>query len=117
MGVIADWIERYRPALEDEGFDIEALASFDADLEQVRQEYYDQGWSDGHECAVAERVQVLRELVADINAPEIVAHVVPYYKGWQVDGEWLDAWHDAVMAECDRLDGECKAYAWKEVER
>lgn len=111
MGVIADWIERYRPALEDEGFDIEALASFDAELEQVRQEYYDQGGSDGHECAVAERVQVLRELVADINAPEIVAHVVPYYKGWQVDGEWLDAWHDAVERELSRLEGSDDAWA------
>ena len=54
MGAIADWIEQYRLALEDEGFDIETLASFDADLEQVRQEYYDQGWSDGYEAAMEE---------------------------------------------------------------
>ena len=54
---------------------------------------------------IAKRVQRLRELVADINAPEIVAHVVPYYKGWQVDGEWLDAWHDAVEMELSRLEG------------
>lgn len=50
----------------------------------------------------------LRDLVADINAPEIVAHVVPYYHGWQVEGEWLDAWRDAVLAECDRLDRDCR---------
>ena len=54
VGAIADWIEQYRLALEDEGFDIEALASFDADLEQVRQEYYDQGWSDGYDAAMEE---------------------------------------------------------------
>ena len=38
----------------------------------------------------------------------IVAHVVPYYHGWQVEGEWLDDWRDAVMAECDRLDERCR---------
>ena len=59
----------------------------------------------------------LRELVEDMDSAAIVAHVVPYYHGWQVDGEWLDMWRDAVMAECDRLDGECKAYVWREVER
>ena len=37
-----------------------------------------------------------------------VAWVVPYYHGWQVEGEWLDDWRDAVMAECDRLDRECR---------
>lgn len=26
----------------------------DADLEQVRQEYYDQGWSDGYDAAMEE---------------------------------------------------------------
>ena len=47
----------------------------------------------------------LRELVEDMDSAAIVAHVVPYYHGWQVEGEWLDDWRDAVMAECDRLDG------------
>ena len=50
----------------------------------------------------------LRELVEDMDSAAIVAHVVPYYHGWQVEGEWLDMWRDAVLAECDRLDGECR---------
>lgn len=49
----------------------------------------------------------LRELVEDMDSAAIVAHVVPYYHGWQVEGEWLDDWRDAVMAECDRLDERC----------
>ena len=59
----------------------------------------------------------LRELVEDMDSAAIVAHVVPYYHGWQVEGEWLDMWRDAVLAECDRLDGEYKAYVWRETER
>lgn len=83
-------------------------------LEDGRWPYFDR-WLEhevhhGHECAVAECVQALRELVADINAPEIVSHVVPYYKGWQVDGEWLDAWHDAVERELNRLEGSDDAW-------
>lgn len=50
----------------------------------------------------------LRELVGDINEAEIVAHVVPYYHGWQVEGEWLDAWRDAILRECDRIDEEVR---------
>lgn len=50
----------------------------------------------------------LRDLVADMDSAAIVAHVVPYYHGWQVEGEWLDMWRDAVLAECDRLDRECR---------
>lgn len=50
----------------------------------------------------------LRELVEDMDSAAIVAHVVPYYHGWQVEGEWLDDWRDAVMAECDRIDEEVR---------
>ena len=59
----------------------------------------------------------LRELVEDMDSAAIVAHVVPYYHGWQVEGEWLDDWRDAVMAECDRLDRECKAHVWRDCDR
>lgn len=62
MGAIANWVDQYKDALEDEGFDIEALISFDCDLEQIRQEYYDQGWSDGYEAAMEERSGEEKEL-------------------------------------------------------
>ena len=52
-----------------------------------------------------ERVRVLLD---GLTASAIVERIHPYYSGYQVEGEWLDDWRDAVMAECDRLDRECR---------
>ena len=49
-------------------------------------------------------VEALRDLIGRMTASEIVAHVVPHYHGWQVEGEWLDAWHEDVEAELDKLE-------------
>ena len=57
----------------------------------------------GGEVSPMER---LRDLVDGMTASEIVAHVVPHYHGWQVEGEWLDAWREAVEAELDRIERE-----------
>lgn len=46
----------------------------------------------------------LRDLVDGMTSAEIVAHVVPYYHGWQVEGEWLDKWREDVGAELDKLE-------------
>lgn len=50
-------------------------------------------------------IAALRLLVADMDAHAIVTHVEPHYHGWQVDGEWLDAWRDAVEGELARIEG------------
>ena len=50
----------------------------------------------------------IRRLLDELTATSIVAHTHPYYHGFQFEGEWLDDWRDAVMAECDRLDERCR---------
>ena len=49
----------------------------------------------------------VRALLEGLTAHAIVERVHPYYHGFQFEGEWLDDWRDAVMAECDRLDERC----------
>ena len=46
----------------------------------------------------------IRQVLDELTATSIVAHVVPYYHGWQVEGEWLDALKGAIADELDELD-------------
>ena len=50
----------------------------------------------------------IRRLFDELTATSIVAHTHPHYHGFQFDGEWLDRWKDAVLAECDRIDEEVR---------
>lgn len=45
----------------------------------------------------------LRGLLADINWTEIIDHMQTS-AGAIVDGDWLDAWHEAASNACDAID-------------
>lgn len=52
-----------------------------------------------------ESIDKLRELAADINSTEIIDHLDVVGK-FMFRSEWLDSWHKAFDAACDRIEAE-----------
>lgn len=52
-----------------------------------------------------ESLDKLRELAADINSTEIIDHLDVVGK-FMFRSEWLDSWHKAFDAACDRIEAE-----------
>lgn len=52
-----------------------------------------------------ESVEKLRELAADINGTEIIAHI-DLGSRLAFHSEWLDSWHKAFDAACDEIERE-----------
>ena len=50
-------------------------------------------------------IEKLRELAADINSTEIIAHI-DVGSRFVIHTEWLDSWHKAFDAACDRIEAE-----------
>lgn len=50
-------------------------------------------------------IEKLRELAADINSTEIIDHLDVVGK-FMFRSEWLDSWHKAFDAACDRIEAE-----------
>ena len=57
-----------------------------------------------------ELLKNLSDLACDIHAAEIISHVYITHRGWVINSEWLDSWHeefDRVMQEiADELNVE-----------
>ena len=52
-----------------------------------------------------ESIEKLRELAADINGTEIIAHI-DLGSRLAFHSEWLDSWHKAFDAACDEIERE-----------